>query len=61
MEESWITQSLRAVIADLSDECCGSGVTLEAAEGYKWRIEIMYRDYFAKECALREASTGVLG
>ena len=49
-EDSWIAQSLRAIIADLTDECCGSGITLEAVEGYKWRIELMYRDYLAKEC-----------
>ena len=36
MEESWIAQSLRAIISDLNDDCCGNGITLEAAEGYKW-------------------------
>ena len=50
MGESWITQNLKAVIADLTDECTGSGITLDAAEGYRWRIELMYRDLLAKEC-----------
>lgn len=50
MGESWITQNLKAVIADLTDECSRSGITLDAAEGYKWRIELMYRDLLAKEC-----------
>ena len=43
----WIARSLRVIIADVSVECCGSGISLEVAEG---RIELMYRDYLAKEC-----------
>ena len=36
-------------MADLTDECSVSSITLEVAEGYKWRIEMMYRDLLAKE------------
>ena len=50
MGDSWIAQNLRAIIANLTDECSGSGISLDAAEGYKWRIELMYRDFLAKEC-----------
>ena len=50
MGDSWITQNLQAVIADLTDECSGSGITVNAAEGYKWRVELMYRHLLAKEC-----------
>lgn len=39
---SWIVQGLRAIVADLSDECSGSGITQEVAEVYRWRIEMMY-------------------
>ena len=56
-------QNLKAVIADLTDECSGSGITLDAAEGFKWRIGLMYRDLLAKECLngyLREAETRAL-
>ena len=49
MSTSWIVQGLRAIVADLTDECSGSGITVEVAEGYRWRIEIMYRDLLAKE------------
>ena len=37
-------QSLRAIVADLTDECSGSGISLDVAEeGYRWRkIEMMY-------------------
>ena len=41
MGESYIMQNLKAVIADLTDKCSGSGITLDAAEGYKWRIGLM--------------------
>ena len=51
MAECWIVQNLRAIIADLNDDCTGgSGITLDTAEGYKWRIKLMYRDLLAKEC-----------
>ena len=50
MAESWIVQNLRAIITDLNDDCTGNGITLDTAEGYKWRIELMYRDLLAKEC-----------
>ena len=33
-------------MADLTDECSVSSITLEVAEGYKW---MMYRDLLAKE------------
>ena len=47
MEESWITQNFIAVIADHTDECSGSSITLDAAEGYKWKIELVYHDLLA--------------
>ena len=46
MSLSWIVQGLRAIVADLTDECSGSGITQAVAEG---RIEMMYRDLLAKE------------
>lgn len=51
-----MVQTLRAIIADLNDDCTGSGITLDTAEGYKWRIELMYRDLLAKECLNGEIS-----
>ena len=36
-------------MADLTDKCSGSGITQEVAKGYRWRIEMMYRDLLAKE------------
>ena len=41
-------QNLRAIIADLAGE--SENISLHAAEGYKWRIELMYRDLLVKEC-----------
>ena len=49
MSSSWILQGLRAIVADLTDECSGSDISLDVAEGYRWRIEMMYRDLLAKE------------
>ena len=49
MASSWIVQGLWAIMADLTDECSGSGISLDAAKGYRWRIEMMYRDLLAKE------------
>ena len=49
MSESWIVQNLLAIIADLSDESTLENISLDAAEGYKWRIELIYRDLLAKE------------
>ena len=43
MSDSWIMQNLRAIVADLSDECTITEITIDVAEGYKWRIEMMYR------------------
>ena len=40
MSESWIVQNLLAIIADLSDESTLENISLDAAEGYKWRIEL---------------------
>ena len=31
--------------SDLSDESIFSEITIDMAEGYKWRIELMYRDF----------------
>ena len=42
-------QNLRAIIADLSDERTFTEITVDVAEGYRWRIEMMYRDLLAKE------------
>ena len=36
-------------MADLTDECSGSDISLDVAEGYRWRIEMMYQDLLAKE------------
>lgn len=49
MGDSWIMQNLRAIVSDLSDECTFTEITLDVAEGYRWRIELMYRDLLAKE------------
>ena len=54
MAQSWLVQSLQSVIADLNDECAGSGIALDTTEGYRWRIELVYRDLLAKECLNRE-------
>ena len=49
-ELQWIVQNLRAIIADLNDECSvGTGITLDTVEGYKWRVELIYREMLAKE------------
>ena len=45
---SWVLQNLRAIIADLAGE--SENISLHAAKGYKWRIELMYRDLLVKEC-----------
>ena len=45
---SWVPQNLRAIIADLAGE--SENISLHAAEGYKWRTELMYRDLLVKEC-----------
>ena len=42
---SWVLQNLRAIIADLAGE--SENISLE---GYKWRIELMYRDLLVEEC-----------
>ena len=62
MSTSWIVQSLRAIVADLTDECSGSGISLDVAEGYRWRIEMMYQDLLAKELVggLCPVETGAL-
>ena len=49
MSDSWIVQNLRAIVADLSNECIVSELTIDVAEGYQWRIELMYRDLLVKE------------
>ena len=49
VSDSWIVQNLRAIIADLSDESTFTEITYDVAEGYRWRIELMYRDLLAKE------------
>ena len=49
MCEPWVVQSLRAIVSDLSDESLYDVMTFEAAEGYQWRIEMIYRDLLAKE------------
>ena len=41
-------QNLRVIIPDLAGE--SENISLHAAEGYKWRIELMYRDLLVKEC-----------
>lgn len=51
---------MKAIIADLTDECAGSGITLDTAEGYKWRTELMYRDLLAKEGDLPNAERSAL-
>ena len=43
---SWVLQN--AIIADLAGE--SENISLHAAEGYKWRIELMYRDLLVEEC-----------
>lgn len=49
-------------MADLTDECSGSGISLDIAEGYRWIIEMMYRDLLAKELVggLSPEETGAL-
>lgn len=47
MAQFWVVQSLRALVSDMSvstDE-----VTHEVIDGYKWRIEMIYRDLLAQE------------
>ena len=43
---SWISQNLRAVVDDLF---AGTTVPYDIAEGYRLRIEIIYRELLAKE------------
>ena len=43
---TWISQNMRAVVDDLST--C-TAVPYDVAEGYRWRIEMIYRDLLAKE------------
>lgn len=43
---TWIVQALRALVSDLDGQ---RSVTLEEAEAYKWRIEMIYRDLLAKD------------
>lgn len=60
MGDSWVVQNLRAVIADLGDECSGSGIDLVTAEGYKWRIELMLRELLAIEIIDGTTEVGAL-
>lgn len=48
MSSSWLLESLRTLIDDLSGGTCGE-TTLEAADGYKRRIELIYREVLATE------------
>lgn len=43
---SWRVQSLRALISDLGE---GNGITHDVVDGYRWRIEMIYRDLLAQE------------
>ena len=57
---NWILQSLRALLSDLD----GSGnYTYEVVDGYKWRIEMIYRDLLATELisGLEGSENEVLG
>ena len=37
-------------MADLqTPHCSGSGISLDVADGFRWRIETMYRDMLARE------------
>ena len=49
MSDSWILQNLRVIVTDLSDECTFTEIIFDVADGYRWRIELMYRDLLAKE------------
>ena len=42
----WISQNLRAVVDGLS---AGTTVPYDVAEGYRWRIEMIYHEFLAKE------------
>ena len=43
-----IRQTLQAVLADLEDEEASNIVTLVAAEDYKWRVGMIYRNFLQK-------------
>ena len=44
-ESQWIVQNLRAIIADLNDECSvGTGITLDTVEGYRVTAGIMRQE-----------------
>lgn len=49
MATSWIVQGLRAVAADLQQSGDWNSISYEAADGYRWRIELMYRELLALE------------
>ena len=59
----WIVQSLTSILADFSDGY-GDTNSLDIADGYKWRIELMYTDLLAKEILYglddREGALGYL-
>ena len=46
MSDEWIVESLRSIVADLRES---NGMSVDETEGYKWRIELMYRELLAKE------------
>ena len=48
MCDSWICQNTRALLADISEATC-TPLCADVVEGYKWRIEIIYRELLAKE------------
>ena len=60
---NWLSETLRNVVSDLDaiETDSGSNISLEVADGYLWRIKMVYRDLLAKEAAggLRDAERDV--
>lgn len=48
MTSNWMVQSLRSILSDFNN---GHNTinSLDVADGYKWRIELIYRDLLAKQ------------
>lgn len=49
MARSWISQTLTSVIADIDSLGEDTEVSLQQAEAFEWRVELVYRDLLAKE------------
>ena len=49
MANSWVSQTLRSVVADLDSDLESDEVSLDQVDSYLWRVELAYREILAQE------------